>query len=133
MFNLIVLTNICMQNNKKVLDYKPRLHVYIFSSSYSFCNCLWCQACQDISQVVYQPFQNGCFNNAWHLHYILHQYLCWRKLIGPSVFRALHGTKCPLLMFFLLLSLLSAWFTFLPEGILLGFWNFAWDFDSQIK
>ena len=46
-----------------------------------------------------------------------------------------HGTKCPLLTFFLLLSffLLSAWVTFLPEGVIVGFWNLACGFKSANK
>ena len=40
-----------------------------------------------------------------------------------------HGTKCPLLTaFFLFLSLRV---TFLPEGVIVGFWNFEYDFKSQ--
>jgi hypothetical protein len=27
--------------------------------------------------------------------------------------------------------LLSAWVTFLTEGVFLGFWNYAWGFNSQ--
>ena len=42
--------------------------------------------------------------------------------------------ECPLLMaFFLFLLLLSAWVTFLPERVFLGFWNFAWAPNSQKK
>ena len=44
-------------------------------------------------------------------------------IFGRSGLRALHKTKCPLLTaFFSLLSLsLSAWVTFFPEGVVLGF------------
>jgi hypothetical protein len=43
-----------------------------------------------------------------------------------------HGTKCPLLKaLFLFLSF--HWVTFLPEGVIVGFQNFAWAFNSQKK
>jgi hypothetical protein len=50
---------------------------------------------------------------------------------GLISLHTLHGTKCSLLtdIFSLLFSplfLLSAWVTFLPEGVVLWFWNFAW-------
>ena len=54
-------------------------------------------------------------------------------LIGPSGLRDCHGTKCPLLMAFFSLSSLSADVTFLPEGVIVGFRNFAWGFHSQTK
>ena len=39
----------------------------------------------------------------------------------------LHRTKCPLLTaFFYFFFLLSAWVTFLPEGVVLWFWNLTW-------
>jgi hypothetical protein len=41
-----------------------------------------------------------------------------------------HGTKCPLLTAFFL-SLFSGVVTFLPEGVIVGFPNFAWGFKSQ--
>ena len=54
------------------------------------------------------------------------------KNFSPSGLRALHGTKCPLLTaFFFLFLLLSALVTFLPERVVLGFWNFAWAPYSQ--
>ena len=40
-----------------------------------------------------------------------------------------HRNKCPLLTTFFSLSFFlssSAWVTFLPEGVIVGFWNFAW-------
>ena len=42
-------------------------------------------------------------------------------------------TKTKLLMaFFLFLSFsLSASLTFLPDGVIVGFWNFEWGFKSQ--
>ena len=43
-----------------------------------------------------------------------------------------HGTKCPLLIaFFLSLLSLSEVVTFLPEGVIVGFPNFACGFKSQ--
>jgi hypothetical protein len=43
------------------------------------------------------------------------------------------GTKCPLLTAFFFLSLLYGIVTFLPEGVFVGFPNFAWGFKSQKK
>ena len=43
-----------------------------------------------------------------------------------------HETKCPLLMAFFSL-LLTEVVTFLPEGVNVGFNNFAWGFRSQRK
>ena len=48
-----------------------------------------------------------------------------RKLVWATCVRC-HGTKCPLLtgfFFFLYLSLSSASVSFLPEGVIIGFWN----------
>ena len=47
-----------------------------------------------------------------------------------------HGTKCPLLiavfsLFSLFLLSSSPLVTFLPEGIIIGFCNFAWGFKSK--
>ena len=52
--------------------------------------------------------------------------------VGPSGCVSCHGTKCPLLtaLFF---SLLSPAHTFLPEGVIIGFRNFAWGLNSQKK
>ena len=45
-----------------------------------------------------------------------------------------HGTKCPLLTaFFFFFFLSSPAVTFLPEGVIVRFQNFAWGFNSQKK
>ena len=41
------------------------------------------------------------------------------------------GTKCPLLTAFFLSFFLSPTLTFLQEGFIVGFRNFAWGFMSQ--
>ena len=54
--------------------------------------------------------------------------------IGPNVCMRYHGTKCPLLtvlFLFLSFSLSLRRVTFLPEGVIVGFWNFAWGIKSQ--
>ena len=43
---------------------------------------------------------------------------------SPNDLCSLHGTKCLLLTAFLFQSL-SAWVTFLPKGVVLGFYRFA--------
>jgi hypothetical protein len=47
---------------------------------------------------------------------------------GPSALGRCCGKKCPLLMAFFSLS---PDVTFLPEGVIVGFRNFAWSFNSQ--
>jgi hypothetical protein len=44
-----------------------------------------------------------------------------------------HRTKCPLLTAFFSLSPRSALVTFLPKGVMVGFWTFEWGFNSPKK
>ena len=57
--------------------------------------------------------------------------------IGPSGCVRSHGNKVSTIngVIFLSLSLLSSLrrVTFLPEGVIVGFQNFAWGFNSQKK
>ena len=52
-----------------------------------------------------------------------------RKLVQAACMHC-HGTKCPLLTVFFSLS---PCVTFLPEGVIVGFWNFVWGLRSQEK
>ena len=63
---------------------------------------------------------------------------CLQSSISAKLARAAcmrcHGTKCPLLTaFFLSFFFSSPTLTFLPEGVIVGFQNFAWGFKSQKK
>ena len=51
------------------------------------------------------------------------------KLVRAACVRC-HGTKCPLLTAFVPFFL-SVCITFLPEGVFVGVWNFAWAPNSQ--
>jgi hypothetical protein len=42
-----------------------------------------------------------------------------------------HGSKCPLLTLLFLLLLLFGNVTFLPEGVIVEFQNFAWGFNTH--
>jgi hypothetical protein len=44
-----------------------------------------------------------------------------------------HRTKCPLLTVFFFSFFLSAAITFLTEGVIVGFRNFAWGYKSKKK
>jgi hypothetical protein len=78
----------------------------------------------------------------WNYHFDNHLYIIMKLIyIFASACAALGGccgTKCPLLMAFFslssvsLFSLLSPDVTFLPEGVILGFLNFA-DFYISIQ
>ena len=62
----------------------------------------------------------------WKLFNIQHVYWCTDSIWKLNIFQPLK------LCFFLSLSFsLSAPVTFLTEGVLLGFWNFACEFNSQ--
>jgi hypothetical protein len=50
------------------------------------------------------------------------------KLVRAACVRC-HRTKCPLLTAFFLLS--SLCFTFLPEGLIVGFWSVAWGLSHK--
>ena len=55
-------------------------------------------------------------------------------LIGPSGCVHCHGNKVSTIngvIFFSLFSLSLRRVTFLPEGVIVGFQNFAWGFNSQ--
>ena len=64
-----------------------------------------------------------------NLAYSFHWLSQW---IGPSGCMRRHGTRCPLLTaFYFFLSLCRV--TFLQEGVIVGFRNFAWSFKSHKK
>ena len=60
-------------------------------------------------------------------------YIHWSEQSACAALRRCSETKCPLylVLFFFLFLFLSVPHTFLPEGFIVGFRNFAWGFKSQ--
>ena len=72
--------------------------------------------CDD--KLYYYDSEGGCGGEAGNVDscYLIH------LILVQAACMCCHGTKCPLLTFFLLLFFLSfAKFTFLPEGVIVGF------------
>ena len=61
----------------------------------------------------------------WLLHFELLN--CWLVKLVQSTCMRCHRTKCPLHI----ITLSFCQVTFLPEGVIARFWNFAWGLKSQ--
>ena len=123
----------CSQNNYFLHNIKLGhlvcfINILVISVSISGC-------CPKLSFTpIFEPFSSSSYTEEIFSPFVSSLLLLVCCLIGPSGCVRCHGNKVSTINGVIFLSSLSLRrVTFLPEGVIVGFRNFAWGFNSQKK